>query len=299
MPENPPPPEPSASANPSPTAPATPSDLPTTFEPPFRAVYTLFQSRLKEARSLVPHMTDAWEASDEALTVAISEHSKHKKILFVQAGLMKPTSSDLLDRSGLIELMERLDTPESRAIATDLRLEDEWTRRGEKPDEEMELLDEELLWVSDEQVLGAEGVFDPEARRHLLAEQRALYARSRKLDAIHIRLTTEMRRILLFSMRERDFRELDELFKKHKFYSEASSGPQNPGKKDRHGTKGRLDALKQAETSGRIMELLAEMGTVRAGPEEFKKEAARKMCAPVEEVVSSMDAICKELAAVK
>jgi hypothetical protein len=110
---------------------------------------------------------------------------------------------------------------------------------------------------------------------------------------------TEMRRIRLFSLWDDDFRELDELYKKHKYYSSAPANSKDPGKKDRQGARGRFDVLKQAECSGKIMELLAEMGTVRSGPEEFKKEAARKMCAPVEEVVSHLDAISKDIAALK
>ena len=108
-----------------------------------------------------------------------------------------------------------------------------------------------------------------------------------------------MRRMILFSMRERDFNELDELFKKHRFYLSMPSPSEPAGKSDHRGSRARVNALRQAESSGRIMELLAEMGTVRAGPEAFKKEAARKMCADVEEVISQMDAIIKETAALK
>jgi len=296
MPENPSPPKISP---PTPSSRNAPVDLPTAFEPSFRAVQTIFQTRHKEARTRVPRMTDAWTRSDEQCTAAISDHSERKRGLFVQSGLMKPTTSGRLDRTPFIELLERLDTPQSRAAATDIRLDDEFDRRGEKRDEELDELDEETLWAVDEQILNAEGVFEPEARRHMLAELQELHGKARRLNAIRDQMSTEMRRIRLYSLWEQDFKELDELYQKHDFYNKPPSGPQNTGKKDRHGARGRFDALKQAECSGRIMELLAEMGTVRSGPEEFKKEATRKMCAEVEEVVSRLDAICKELAALK
>ena len=296
MPENPPPPKISP---PTPSSQNPPNDLPTIFEPSFRAIQTLFKTRLKEARTRVPRMTDAWTRSDEECTAAISDHSERKRGLFIQSGLMIPTTSGRLDRTPFIELMERLDTPQTRAAATDLRLDDEFDRRGEKRDEELDELDEETLWAVDEHLLNAEGVFEPEARRHMLAELQELHGKARRLNTLRGQMSTEMRRIRLFSLWEQDFKELDELYQKHEFYNKPPSGPQNPGKKDRHGARGRFDALKQAECSGRIMELLAEMGTVRSGPEEFKMEATYKICAKVEEVVSRLDAICKDLAALK
>ena len=47
------------------------------------------------------------------------------------------------------------------------------------------------------------------------------------------------------------------------------------------------------------MERLADLGTISADPDAFKKEAARKMCADVEDVISQIDAIIKETAAIK
>ena len=285
-------------AEPSRTAPEGSADLPSTFEPPFRAVQELFQTRLREARSRIDRMTGGWDEADKICTDAISDHSDRKKQLYISAGLMKLTSSDRLDRSGLLDIMDRIGTPEARAMATDLRLKDEWERREEKPDEELDDEDEEIFWAVDDQLLGFDGLFEPEAQRYLLNELRELHARAQKLNALHGRMTTEMRRMILFSMRERDFQELDELFKKHKYYL-STPASEDAGKKDRRGSGPQGRALRLAEGSGRIMALLSEMGTVRSGLAEFKKEAARRMCADVEEVISQMDAICSETAALR
>jgi hypothetical protein len=129
-------------------------------------------------------MTDAWTSADEQCTAAISEHSERKRGIFIQSGLMKPTTSGRLDRTPFIELLERLDTPQSRAAATDIRLDDEFDRKHQKRDEELDQLDEDTLWAVDEQILNAEGVFEPEARRHMLAELQELRGRAQKLNAI-------------------------------------------------------------------------------------------------------------------
>jgi len=292
MPENPPSPE-----EPSVTTPASPSDLPTKFEPAFRAVQEQFQARLHEARAKIDPLTDSHDRLERKLVSAISDHSKRMKVLSVAAGLMRPTGGELLDRSGLLERMEQLGTPEARAVATSLRLDDVWKKRGlpaeDKPDE----LDEETYWETDKQMLSQEDLFEPEARRLLLQEHEEIHELSRKVDILSLRTSTEMRRMILFSMRERDFNELDELFKKHKYY--LSSKAEAAGKKGRQSTGASVRAIRQAESSGRIMELLADMGTVRNGPDEFKKEATRKMCADIEEVISQMDAIIRETAAIK
>jgi hypothetical protein len=108
-----------------------------------------------------------------------------------------------------------------------------------------------------------------------------------------------MRRIRLFSLWEDDFKELAELFKKHKFYTDNPANAEEPRKKAKAGGKARFNELKLAESTGRLMALLAEMGPVRGGPEEFKKAAARKTCAPVEETIARIEAVCKDLAAVR
>jgi hypothetical protein len=275
-------------------------DLPSTFEPAFRAVQELFQARLREARSRIDKMTDGWDELDKNYTDARSGYAKRMQRLFVSTGLLRPTDAPRMDRSGLLDLLDRIGTPAARAMATDMRLEDEWERRGEKADVELGSPDDETIWTVDEQILNAEGVFEPEARRQMLSERREVRAKTEKRNSLRSRITTEMRRMILFSMRERDFKELDELFKKRKYYLVTSATKsESASKKDRRGSSPQGGALRLAEGSGRIMALLAEMGTVRSGPEEFKKEAARRMCADVEEVISRMDAICAETAAIR
>lgn len=260
----------------------------------------LFQTRLREARDKIDPLSDSHDRLNQKVLAAITEHSRRMKGLTVAAGLMRPTGGELLDRSGLLECMERLGKPEARAVATYLRLDELWKKRDlpvrDKPDE----LDEQTYWEADKQILSQDGLFEPEARRHMLAEHEEIRELSRKADIMSLRTSTEMRRMILFSSRERDFNELDELFKKRKYYlATQAAAPEASGKKDRRGSSPHGSAIRLAESSGRIMELLAEMGAVRAGPEEFKKEATRRMCADVEEVISQMDAIISESAALK
>jgi hypothetical protein len=282
------------------TAPSSSTDQPSAFEPAFRAVQVLFQTRLREARDKIDPLSDSHDRLNQKVLAAITEHSRRMKGLTVAAGLMRPTGGELLDRSGLLECMERLGKPEARAVATYLRLDELWKKRDlpvrDKPDE----LDEQTYWEADKQILSQDGLFEPEARRHMLAEHEEIRELSRKADIMSLRTSTEMRRMILFSSRERDFNELDELFKKRKYYlATQAAAPEASGKKDRRGSSPHGSAIRLAESSGRIMELLAEMGAVRAGPEEFKKEATRRMCADVEEVISQMDAIISESAALK
>jgi len=272
-------------------------DLPLSFEPAFRAVEELFRTRLRQARARIDPLTDSHDRLEQWVVNAISDHSKRVKGLTVAAGLMRPTSEGVLDRSRLLEYMERLGKPEARAVATYLRLDDLWKMRGlparDKPDD----LDVEIYSEADRQILSQESLFNPEARRHMLDEHEEIKVLMKKADILSLRTSTEMRRMILFSMRERDFNELDELFKKRKFYLSAPAG--TAGKKDRHGSGAHGWGIKLAEGSGRIMELLADMGTVRAGPEEFRKEASRRMCADIEEVIAQMDAIISDSAALK
>lgn len=218
------------------------------------------------------------------------------KGLYVASGLMRPTGGPTLDRSPLLDLMDRLGSPEARAVSTCLRLDEVWERRKlperDKPNE----LDEEIYWEADKQMLAQESLFEPEARRHMLQERESLKSYASKVDELTLRVSTEMRRMILFSMRERDLKELAELFKKHRFYLSSKEEPAGKGRKS---TGASVRALRAAESSGRIMEHLANMGTVRDGPEEFRKEAARRMCADVEEVISQMDAIIRETTASK
>jgi len=276
------------------------ADLPLSFEPAFRAVQELFNARLLAARTRVDRMAGGWEEADKRCTKAIYDHSSRKKHLLVSAGLMRPTNGPSFDRSGFAELLESIGTPETRALATDIRLDDEFARRGEKRDKELDDLDVETLWTADERVLEHEGVFEPEAKRHMLGELRELRARSEKLDSIRGRMSTEMRRIRLYSLRESDFSELDELFKKRRGYlAMQASGREGAGRKDRRGSSPQGLVIRLAENSGRIMALLSEMGSVRSGPEEFTNEAISRMCADIEETITIMDAICSDTAAVK
>ena len=289
MSENPPP-----SKEPSVTAPA---DQPTSFEPAFRAVHELFQARMRDARSKIDPLTDGLDRIEKRSVSDISEHSKRMKGLYVSAGLMRPTGGPKLDRTPLFDLMDRVGTPETRAVSTSLRLDELWEQRNLPADDKPGEPDEHVYWEADKQILGREGLFEPEARRHMLQEREELHTLSVKVDNLRLRVSTEMRRMILFSERERDLNELAELFKKYKYYLPAPA--KTAGKKDRQSSKAQVSALRRAEASGRMMALLAEMGTVRAGPEAFNKEAARKMCADIEEVISQMDAIIKEMAAIK
>jgi len=194
-------------------APAGPADQPTDFEPAFRAVQELFQARLREAKSRIDPMDQGLEESYKRYSDARMDYGKRIQRLFINAGLLRPTGGPVVDRSGFLDLLDKIGTPEARAMATALRLEDEWKRRGEPEDKDLEKADDNTVWAVGEQILTREGLFEPEARRQMLGESRMLRAKHEKLAALHNRMTTEMRRMILFSMRERDFNELDELFK--------------------------------------------------------------------------------------
>jgi hypothetical protein len=290
---------PSAPDHPSQPAPSASTDLPSSFEPAFRAVQVLFQTRLREARSRIDQMDQGWEQAYKEYSDARMDYARRMQRLFLDVGLLRATGGPVADRSGLVELLDGMGTPEARALVTDMHLEDEWKRRGEPEDKELEKVGDDIIWAVDEQILGREGLFEPQTRQQMLQECRQLRADTDKLGALRSRMATEMRRMILFSMRERDFKELDALFKKRKYYLSTQAAPEAAGKKDRRGSSPHGGAIRLAESSGRIMELLADMGTVRAGPEQFKKEATKRMCADIEEVVFQMDAIILEAAAIR
>jgi len=291
MSENPPP-----SKEPAGTAAAGSADQPTVFEPAFRSVRELFQSRLKEARIKIDPLADGLDRIEKRSVADISAHAKRMKGLYVSAGLMRPTGGPKLDRTPLFDLMDHVGTPETRAVSTSLRLDELWERRNLPADDKPDELDEHVYWEADKHMLGQEGLFEPEARRHMLQEREELHTLSVKVDNLRLRVSTEMRRMILFSERERDLEELAELFRKHKFYLSQKEEPAGKGHKS---TGASVRALRAAESFGRIMERLADLGTISADPDAFKKEAARKMCADVEDVISQMDAIIKETAAIK